>query len=57
MTSHFGPNDVVELGWRSPRLRAGRATMSRAGFIRLATAWCGASGGLLLAAILIRQVG
>ena len=57
MNSHFGPDDAVELDWRSPRLRAGRATMSRAGFIRLATAWCGASGGLLLAAMLFRLVG
>jgi hypothetical protein len=57
MESRFEPDFSVEFGWRSPRLRANRATMSRDGFIRLVNVWCGASCSLLLAAILIRLIG
>ena len=47
----------VEPDWRVPGVRPNRAEMSRAAFLQLVAAWCGALTTLLLVAVAIRIIG
>ena len=57
MWTRLAPDCFVEPCCRTPMLRPNRAEMSRAAFLALATSWCGALGGVLVAAIVVRLVG
>jgi len=57
MWTRLASDCFVEPGWRAPMLRPNRAEMSRAAFLALSISWCGALGGVLVAAIVVRLVG